>query len=1385
MIYTLRYMKSGGEKWQNVVNRYFLISCLVFLRFANVNGQDIKFTAITSHEGLSSNTINSILKDRCGYLWFATLEGVDRFNGKDTKTYHFNTGRGPVFQSNEVDALYEDHSGNLWVGTMGGGLYRYDRLSDQFRPYPGIKDSTYLNNLKIRAICGDHSGRLWLGTISGLTVIDTKANQSVKYMPDDTKPGALRSGNILSLFEDSRKRMWIGTDKGLYVYDSIHHNFISYFHDNKNSESLCSDQIRAIAESSDGYLWVGTSNGLSRFSQDMKKVRNFGFSPTDNNTLSGNLIYSIAVDNDKIWIGTEGGLNIIDSKTAQIRRFNHDGRNKFSMNSKSIRYVFIDPAGIYWLGTYSGGIYKYDRNLTLFNLKEHNEYDAYGLSSPAVTSFTERKDGDIYIGTDGGGLNLFHLKSGLFTHVDLKTKQKANTSDLPIMSMILDRRQRLWIGTFQNGLFIVDVNTGKYKQLRAADGVNNINQNDIFCFKEDNLGRIWIGTNGKGIDIFDPVTSTFTKMEPGTGSNKLPVNGFIRVIEQDHNKNMWIGTYGTGLAVLNPATLKYTVFNYANTGLPIDRVFSLLEDRYGNFWIGTGGDGLYYYDIKKKKFLTYSVHDGLPDGTIHKILEDNNGNIWLSTNKGLCSFDIKLKKFTCYSHNNGLQKEPFLNGSGLKSSQGLIYFGGGGGFNYIDPVTEIKKNKTAPVVLLTALKVNNKEVTAGKDAPIKEDISIAKQITINYKQDFSIDYAAINFTLSQQNSYAYKLKGFNKDWNYVGNNTTAYYTNLDPGTYKFMVKASNNDGVWNDKGAGIEIIVLPPLWMTWYAFTFYIIIALATLLFIRRLGIKKVERKILLNQERREAEQLHQLDLMKIKFLTNLSHEFRTPISLIMAPAEKLLGEQNDHRTSSQLAVIKRNARRLLNLVNQLLDFRKMEEHELKLTPMQGEIISFIKDIIDSFQDLSENKNIELVYKGQDKTLFVWFDHNKVERILFNLLSNSFKFTPPGGTVTVEVSKTEEMDPSKDVLLTISVADTGIGISEENVGPIFQRFFRVDDLSAGLNEGSGIGLSITKEFVELHGGNISVSSKHGYGSVFTIVLPLKTFESHSIEADVSLYPVLEQNDDSIKTLENDLPNANKVDMLKVLIIEDNDELRFYIRENLKKYYKIYEASDGKEGWDKVLSFHPDLVVSDISMPYMDGIQLSKKIKGDKRTGHIPIILLTAFTGEEEQLKGLETGANDYLTKPFNFEILNIKIRNLLLLNTSFKNTYTKQLKVLPADVEIESSSEKLLNKAITCLEKNINNPEFSVVDLSNQLGMSRGALYAKLFELTGKPPVEFIRSFRLDRAAFLLQKSDMTVSQIAYEVGFATPHYFSRSFKNKFNVLPSEYRKNDVSEVTQ
>jgi signal transduction histidine kinase/DNA-binding response OmpR family regulator len=741
-----------------------------------------------------------------------------------------------------------------------------------------------------------------------------------------------------------------------------------------------------------------------------------------------------------------------------------------------------------------------------------------------------------------------------------------------------------------------------------------------------------------------------------------------------------------------------------------------------------------------------------------------------------------------YNYHNGVQNNNFVHGAGLRISHGELFFGGLDGFNYFNPAY-LKKNINIPSVLITELRISNQLVVPSADGPIKENISIAKEINLDYKQNFALSFVGLNYTSPEQNMYAYKLDGFDKNWNYVGSSTTASYTNLDPGEYIFRIKASNNDGVWNNNGASIRIYVRPPFWRTTLAYILYALIIIGSVLYFRYKSIQKIRREFALEQERmqkeqerKEAERTHELDRLKIKFLTNLSHEFRTPISLILGPVEKLLSQKKNESSIGQLHMIKRNARRLLNLVNQLLDFRKMEEQELKLQTSEGELVTFVKEVVDSFKDLSERKKIDFVFRSQIDQLYTLFDHDKLERILFNILSNAFKFTLAGGQIRLELERDDNRSRESITWVAIKITDTGIGIPEDKKGKIFERFFQHTTATTILNQGTGIGLSITKEFVKMHnGGTIDVESEPGKGTTFTVHLPFVSLKAPEKNAEYSPEEDTEPTIESKQTEElleevNEvaLPN-NKKDLPSILLVEDNEDFRFYLKDNLRLQYKVFEATNGKEGWQKALACHPQLIVSDISMPYMNGIELTQKIKSDKRTSHLPVILLTALTGEEDQLKGLEIGANDYITKPFNFEVLNAKIKNLLVLNTTLKNTYTKQIKVITPEIEIESADEKLLQEIMRHLEENLTNSQLSVEDLSRHVGMSRSSLYSKLLELTGQTPVEYIRSVKLEKAAFLLEKSDMNIAQIAYSVGFSTPNYFAKSFKAKFNMLPSEY----------
>ncbi|WP_256011893.1 hybrid sensor histidine kinase/response regulator transcription factor [Desertivirga xinjiangensis] len=1363
--------------------------------------QTIAFTSLSSKNGLSSNTINAILKDHYGFIWFATDDGLNKFDGTTFTVYRHDPGDSASIESNQITSLYEDKSGNLWIGTNGGSLSIYNRKKDNFANLKFNSGDRRLNST-INAIVSDAYGKVWVAHYGGLSIIDPKRSSLFTFPIDPGNNDKLPTKVILSLFEDRQRQMWIGTNKGLLRFDRKTRKFIRYNHDSENSFSLGGDGVKAITQDASGTLWVGTTKGLNMILPSGKDFKSLIQTSGLPSALSNKNIFALAFDNEgRLWIGTEKGLYLLNRKSGEVTELVPNKRNKHSLTSQSIRCIYLDTvSGIYWLGTYQGGINKHDRNLSLFHSKSSDPFDARGLPAAIVTSFAEKNNNETYIGTDGGGLSLFDRRTGLFNHIPIPMSDKSS-KDLSVHALEMTRGKKLWIGTYGDGLFLYNTVSSKFTQFKMSSGPASLNHNEVFCIKEDRSGNVWVGTNGGGLNVYNPEANAFVKYHGDFKKESpfyLPINGYIRAITEDKAGNIWIGSHGAGIAMYDRLSKKFTHYVSYNSKLTNNIALSLLSDKNNNIWVGTNGGGLCLFNKKTKQFIAFTEKDGLSNSVVHKIIEDGENKLWLSTNTGISSFDLLTRKFTNYSYYNGVQNSNFVRGAGLRLADGEIFFGGLEGFNYFKP-SDLRKNKNIPPVLFTDLKVANRSITPLDSSVLESHISVASEINLDYKQNFSLSFIGLSYTAPQQNQYSYKLEGFDKDWSYPSTYRTASYTNLDPGEYVFRVKASNNNGIWNNEGASIKIIVKPPFWRTIYAYLFYFISIIGLLSYFRYRTLKKLETRFALEQERtlakqeleqerKEADRIHELDNLKIKFLTNLSHEFRTPISLIMGPVDNLLSTENNEKRVSQLHMVKRNARRLLNLVNQLLDFRKMEEHELRLNLVEGDVVSFIKEVADSFRDLSERKKISFSISSKVQCLFTKFDHDKIERILFNLLSNAFKFTMENGEISLEVDKFEKADDVANTWVTIKVTDTGIGISEDKKEKIFERFFQNSTTVSILNQGTGIGLAITKEFVKMHGGTIEVESEPEKGASFTITLPfvpvdvLKEVTVGGSESSKESEWTFETEIEPLAEASNDYEYyssgsivTNRMDVPSILLVEDNDDFRFYLKDNLKFYYKVYEAANGKEGWQKALANHPQLIVSDINMPVMDGIQLARKIKFDKRTSHIPVILLTALTAEEEQLKGLETGANDYMTKPFNFEILNAKIKNLLVLNRTLKDTYTRQIKAFVPEIEVESEDAKLLNKVLLYIEKNINDPKLSVEDLSKHVGMSRSSLYNKIMEVTGQSPVEYIRNVKLDKAAILLEKSDMNVAQVGYVVGFATPNYFAKSFKAKFNMLPSEF----------
>ena len=1352
---------------------YFIVTLLLLCLQSFGQVKNYNFINLNSKNGLSSNSVNTILKDKYGFMWFGTDDGLNKFDGQNFVVYRHSETDSSSIGRGVITAMQEDKEGNLWIGS-NITLSLYNRSLNNFINFDFRKLGW------IRCLQADHLGNIWVGTYSGLYYFNPKSKKIVAYKANPLQADKLNSNVILSVFEDRKNRVWVGTNAGLHLLNPTNGHFTRFLHKKENPSTISNNIVRTLVEDKLGNIWIGTGDGVNKIDLKHQRFTCFrGFS-TDNQELNNNNIYKIAFDKDeKLWVGTEDGLNILQHNTGNSFRIDKLTSKQYSgigsFVGHSIRDIYLDNKGIYWIGTLQGGVNKYDTNLAFFNHIRFNPLDVNGFSASAVSSFAESPSGDIYIGTTENGLNIFNRNTKLIRQVPLLEKAGKKVA----ISSLAYSEGKLWIGTTLYGVYEMNLATNTIKNISIPRSKTDNTAIPINCLKVDKRNNVWIGTNGSGLykyDVTNKTLSHFSKLFPKKNGRNLLANGYVSSIEEDKQGNLWIGSMGAGLATYNPVQNILHLFNHDNSNLPLDIVQAIHCDKYGQIWVGVLGGGLCLYNNKLKTFHQYSIKQLLANDIIYKILEDEYGKLWVSTNKGISVFDPQHKVFKNYTYHNGIQQSNFNIGAGLRTSTGEMYFGGNEGFNFFNP-KYLYQNRNIPSLVFTDLKIGNKSVKPIENAEISESIATAKKIDLSYKQNFSLDFVALNYTAPQESQYSYMLEGFDKEWNHVGSVTTAVYTNLDPGKYTFRLKAQSEDGSWHTPEKVIEIIVNPPFWRTYYAYFTYFLLLILIFWTLRRRAIQKLRYEFALEQERREvkhliekerteAERKMELEQLKIKFLTNLSHELKTPLTLILNPIENLLLKEKSIETVDTLNLINRNAKRLLNLVNQLMDFRKIEDNELKLNPIEGDLISVAKEIFDSFKYISERKKIRLDFKSAIKTYHTNFDKDKVERILLNLLSNAIKFTNENGNVYFHI----ETDAHHGIKLIIG--DNGIGLTNDALEKIFDRFYQVNNDNNILNQGSGIGLSITQEFVKLHGGNIKVESQAGKGSIFTVSLPLfELLENNSLHT----LQLREEIAEAYITEKENLIESSEIDKPLVLLVDDNEDIRTYLRESLKGRYRIIEASDGKEAWKKALSSHPEIIVSDVNMPNMDGIALVKKIKKDSRTKHIPVILLTVLSDEINQLKGLETGASDYLTKPFSFQLLNIKINNLLNLNHTFKDTYSKQISIEVPEIAFASEDEMYLLKISQYVEDHISSPDLSITELSKKMNTSRGTLYNRILSLTGETPVEYIRSIKLKKAAMLLEKSDMKISHIGYEVGFSNPNYFTRAFKAKYHVSPSQY----------
>ncbi|MDM8559806.1 two-component regulator propeller domain-containing protein [Candidatus Parabeggiatoa sp. HSG14] len=1059
--------------------------------------QEIKFEHLSRKDGLSQSTVYAILQDNQGFMWFGTQDGLNKYDGYTFTHYRHDPQNPDSLGNSFIYTIYEDSKGDVWIGTDGGGLDKYDRQRDKFIHYR--HDSQNPNSLSsdtVLSIYEDFKGILWISTYNGLNKFDRDQNKFVHYQNDPQNPESLSSDAVWRIYEDSTHTLWIGADSaGLNKFNREQNKFVRYQNDPKNPDSLSNDHVSAIYEDSAGKLWIGTSGGgLNQFNREQNTFVHYVYDPQNPDSLSNDIIWSIFEDSiGNLWIGTDDGLNQFNREQNRFVHYFYDPSNPNSLSNNYVMSIYEDRAGALWIGTDGGSLNKFDRLKDKFIHYSHDPQNPNSLSHNTISSIYEDSTGVLWIGTLGGGLNQFDPSRKKVTHYFYDPKNPNSLSHDEVWSIYEDHNKTLWVGTYGGGLNKFDRQQNQFIHYRHNPvNPNSLSDDHVRAIYEDSTGTFWIGTR-EGLNKFDRQSEKFVHYQNDPQiPNSLSGNSILSIYE-DSTHRLWIGTQEGGLNKFEREQNKFMSYLHDpqnSNSLSHNEVFALHEDITGVLWIGTLGGGLNKFDPKTETFTHYREKDGLPNDVINGILEDNQGNLWLSTNKGISQFNPTTATFRNYDILDGLQNDEFRTAY-YKNNRGELFFGGINGFNVFYP-ENITDNPYVPPIMITDFKIFNQPVTIGDNSPLQQHINVTQEITLSYKQSFfSFEFAALNFLQPEKNEYAYKLVGLENEWNNSGTRRNAYYTSVPTGTYTFRVKGSNNDKIWNEDGTSIKITVLPPFWKTWWAYTFYVLAILVIIFNYIQIQRKKLyEKQLELEREKEIAAQLKETDRLKDEFLANTSHELRTPLNGIIGLAESLIDGAAGPITQilhSNLSMIAGSGHRLLNLVNDILDFSKLKKQEFDLQIKTIDIRSIAQVVLTLSQPLIGHKKVQLVNAIPSDLSQVNADENRVQQILYNLVGNAIKFTESG---TVEISAKIVEGGNSNSQLAITVSDTGIGIPEDKLGTIFEAFEQGDGSTSRNYGGTGLGLAVTQQLVQLHKGEMQVQSQVGKGSQFTFTLPL-------------------------------------------------------------------------------------------------------------------------------------------------------------------------------------------------------------------------------------------------------------------------------------------------------
>lgn len=1351
-----------------MVMRFPLLLCILSLIFPfaiHANALDgIYFSHLGLVDGLSHSSVFAIGQDREGKLWFATYDGVNKYDGYKFTVYRHQYTDSHSLGNDITRCLVVDDADRVWVGTREG-LSLYNRSKDTFSNYSYKKEG---KDISVIGICPISRDLLMLVTgedilffdISRAAFIDSPLFQSAN----------LSVPSVLERFGDD---VYIGTENGVYVY-SIPKNILNKFVDIPTGV-----RVQAILCQS-GRIWMGTEgDGLYSYDTKLRVMKHYLHAERSKTGLNSDYVRSLELDADgRLWIGTYGGLNIYQEDADSFLSIESSEMGDGGLSQNSVRSIFRDSQGGMWLGTYWGGINYYHPLCNQFRCLRHIPF-INSLSDNVVSCMVEDGSGNLWIGTSNGGLNFYDRASRQFRNYPFKSEKKG--WDMPfkdIKTVYVDEANSdIYVGAHAGGMMIFHRKTGQMEYYNRSN--SSMISNNIYSILSDNHGGLLLASLD-GLMRYDKKKHRFAVIETDQYGEKIQQSNTI--LFRDSKRRIWLGGK-KGITVCNLVGGLLVVdkeYSHWSPSLSDAFVNCFHESASGYMWIGTR-NGLFALQ-NKGNCRQYTVADGLPSNVIYGILEDSNGNLWISTNQGLSFLSLKSGKFRNFTISDGLQSNQFNAGSYCRLSDGKMLFGGINGITLFHPETLID-NPYVPKPSINKLFVFNKEVLPDDGTGIlKESIETIDHITLTSSQNsFAISFVVSNFVSGRHNTFAYKLDGYDKTWYKQEDITPVSYSNLPAGEYTFYVKAANNDGKWNEEPAILHIRILPVWYCSWWFIGILFLIVLLLLWGVIHYFRLRSSMQAEIAKERLDKELHEEMNEMKISFYVNISHELRTPLTLIVAPLQELLLRMKGHWEHEQLLYIKRNTTRLLHLVNQLMDYRRAELGIFELYPVYANAYKRVMNVFVNYESLAKRKDIDYNFCSDLQEENELFDENYLDLITNNLLSNAFKYTEPGESIMVRLYK-------EDTSLVLQVTDTGIGIPREKQKKVFERFYQME---SGC-EGSGIGLSLVQRLVELHHGKITLQSEVGKGSVFTVYLPqeesaytqeeLLNGESGSAEQrsySTNAHDAYVGDEGSVKLEGVAFSDENKRGT--ILIAEDNEELRRYIVQGLSELrFSLLEAENGQKAMNILKETDVDLIIMDVMMPVMDGIKLCKFVKQNLRTSHIPVYMLSAKADVKYQLRGLQVGADDYIPKPFSMEVLKTKIQNTFRMRYRMLEHYSNTLEIEPEKLTSNAVDEEFLRKAMEVVEKNMGNVEFSTELFAREMNMSRSGLHLKLKSITGKSAIDFIHKIRFNRACQLLKEGKHTVAEISFMVGYNTPSYFATRFKKYVGCLPTEYVKRET-----